>query len=215
MKVVDNRNVTTGQTQPSAFYQIAGGKVDNYGMFLEQHNDVGLNVFLGSTVGGLPGFTGRAEYYISKVLGEAATGKSAKGLTSIKLYVEGGYGADSYAVDDYVEDFTFLRVSGGLAKDFYPLNFLHWGPFMGYGIESTTWEGSENNISTDFIEMGARVGLNVAHNIQLLGSANYYMMLTSQVLDSNKEVINADFDYKSVFEDRFGLGISLGLRIMF
>lgn len=216
MKVVDNRNITTGQTDASEFYQIAGGRVDNYGMFLEQHNDVGLNIFLGTTSGGLPGYTGRAEYYISKFLGDmTASGKSSKGLTSIKLYVEGAYGNDEYLVDDYVEDFTFLRGSVGLNKDFYPLNFLHWGPFIGYGIESTTWEDSDNNISTDFIEMGARIGLNLAHNIQLLGSANYYMMLTSEVLDSDKEVINEDFDYEGIFDDRFGPGISLGLRIMF
>jgi hypothetical protein len=216
MKVVDNRKITTGQTETSEFYQIAGGKVDNYGMFLEQNNDVGLNLFLGSTVGGLPGFTGRAEYYISKVMGElAGEGKSAKGFTSIKLHVEGAYGTDAYLVDDYVEDFDFMRISVGLSKDFYPLNFLHWGPFVGYGVESASWESSENKISTDFIEIGARAGINLAHNFQLIGSFNYYLLLTSEVLDSNNEVINEDFDYKMVFEDRFGPGVSLGIRIMF
>ena len=216
MKVIDNRKVTTGQTETSQFYQIAGGKVDSYGMFLEQNNDVGLNLFLGSTIGGLPGFTGRAEYYISKVMGElSGEGKSAKGLTSIKLHVEGAYGTDAYVVDNYIEDFDFMRVSVGLSKDFYPLSFLHWGPFVGYGVESASWETSDNKISTDFIEVGARAGINLAHNFQLIGSLNYYLLLTSEVLDSKNEVINEDFDYKTVFEDRFGPGVSLGIRIMF
>ena len=216
MKVADNKYVTSGQTDKSEFYQIAGGKVDNYGMFLEQHNDAGVNLFVGTTVGGLPGATGRLELYISKFMGELASpDKSAKGLTSLKLYVEGGIGSDDYFVDDYLEDFNFSHFSVGINKDFYPLNFLHWGPFIGYGMESATWESSDNKISTDFIELGARMGINLAHNIQLIGSLNYYMMLTSQVLDENKEVINEDFDYKSVFDDRFGPGVSIGLRIMF
>jgi hypothetical protein len=218
MKVADNRKVTTGQTEPSTFYQIAGGKVDNYGMFLEQRNDVGLNVFLGTTVSGLSGYTGRVEYYISKVFGDlVGKGKSGKGLTSWKIYGEGAYGQNSYDIDEFVDDFTFARFSFGIAKDFYPVSFLHWGPFIGYGVESGDWESNtdEDKIATDFVEMGARIGVNLAHNIQLLGSANYYMMISSEYQDKDGEVLNADFDYKGFFEDRMGLGISIGLRIMF
>ena len=218
MKVVDNRSVTAGQTDPSTFYQIAGGKVDSYGMFLEQNNDAGLNVFLGISDGGLPGFTGRAEYYISKAFGGmAGEGSSGKGLTSWKIYGEGAYGIDDdkgYFTGS-AEEFTFIRGSFGISKDFYPLNFIHWGPFIGYGLESASWEVTDEKISTDFIEMGVRLGVNLAHNIQLLGSANYYTMLTSEVLDEEGEVVDDDFDYENIFEDRFGLGISLGLRIMF
>jgi hypothetical protein len=218
MKVVDNRKVTTGQTEPSTFYQIAGGKVDNYGMFLEQRNDVGLNLFLGTTVGGLSGYTGRVEYYMSKVFGGlVGKDKSGKALTSWKIYVEGAYRGDSYEFDEFVDDFTFTRFSFGVAKDFYPISFLHWGPFIGYGVESGDWEDNmdEEKIATDFVEMGARLGVNLAHNIQLLGSVNYYMMLSSEIQDKDGEVLNEDFDYKGFFEDRMGLGISIGLRIMF
>ena len=215
MKVVDNRKVTTGQTDPSQFYQIAGGSVDNYGMFIEQHNDAGLNIFLGTTIGGLEGFTGRAEYYISKILGEVASGgKNAQGLTAIKLYAEGAFGKKEYDFG-VPEDFSFARWSVGLNKDFYPLNFLHWGPFIGYGMETITWESDTDKILSDFIEMGARVGVNLAHNIQLIGSANYYMLLTSEGQDSDGVVIEEDFQYKDYFDDRMGFGVSAGLRIMF
>lgn len=218
MSVVDNKIVTSGQTQPSTFYQIAGGKVDSYGMFLEQKNDVGLNVFVGTTIGGLSGFTARAEYYISKAFGGfVQEGKSGKGLTSWKIYGELNSGTNEYEIGSYTEDFTFTHFSFGVSKDFYPVSFLHWGPFIGYGIESADWEDNtdEDQISTDFIEMGARLGVNLAPNIQLLGSANYYMMISSAYKDKNGDVLNEEFDYSGFFEDRMGLGLSVGLRIMF
>ena len=45
MKVADNRQVTVGNSESSEFYKIFGGKVDNMGMYLEQKNDAGLNLF--------------------------------------------------------------------------------------------------------------------------------------------------------------------------
>lgn len=213
MKVVDNRQVTAGQTQPSAFYQIAGGKVDNYGMFLQQKNDIGTNIYLGTTVGGLPGFEGRLEYYISKAFGGAKSG--GRLLTSWKIYVGGGYNKDFYEIGDFSDDFTFVRFSFGAAKDFYPLHFLHWGPFVGYGLETGTWEnGGEDEISTDFIEAGVRIGINLAHNIQLMGSATSYTMLSSDYIDGDTGE-KEDFDYEVAFEDRFGLGYNFGIRFMF
>lgn len=219
MKIADNQKVTTGQTDASEFYQIAGGKVDNYGMFLEQHNDVGLNLALGYTLSGLTGYTGRAEYYISKAFGGMVKpGKSGKALTSWKIYVEGGYDLQkdyTVAISDFTDDFTFLRVSFGVAKDFYPVSFLHWGPFVGYGVEAISWASEENiDISSDFIETGVRVGVNLAYNIQLIGSATYYSLISSEIKDSDSGE-KEDFEYKDYFEDRMGLGLNVGIRFMF
>jgi len=210
MKVVDNRKVTSGQTEPSAFYQIAGGKVDNMGMFLQQKNDVGMNLYLGTTSGGLPGFEGRLEYYISKMFGGG--GRLA---TSWKVYVGGGYDQQNYTIGDFSDDFTFTRVSFGVAKDFYPLHFLHLGPFLGYGLEMTSWEtGEKDEINTDFVEAGVRVGINLTHNIQLIGSATSYTMISSDYVDGDTGE-REDFEYNVAFEDRFGLGYNFGIRIMF
>lgn len=212
MKVVDNRKVTSGQTPPSTFYQIAGGKVDNYGMFLQQKNDIGMNLYLGTTSGGLPGFEGRLEYYISKAFGGAKGGRLA---TSWKIYVGGGYSQDYYEIGDFADDFTFTRFSVGVAKDFYPLHFLHWGPFVGYGLESASWEtGGKDELSTDFVEVGLRIGINLSHNIQLMGSATSYSMISSEITDSESET-KEDFDYDIAFPDRFGLGYNFGIRFMF
>lgn len=210
MKVVDNRKVTSGQTEPSAFYQIAGGKVDNMGMFLQQKNDVGMNLYLGTTSGGLPGFEGRLEYYISK-----AFSSGGRFATSWKVYVGGGYSKDYYDNFLAADDFTFARVSFGVAKDFYPLHFLHWGPFAGYGLEMTSWEtGEKDEIDTDFIEAGLRVGINLTHNIQLIGSATSYTMISSKYVEGDTGE-KEDFEYDVAFDDRFGLGYNFGIRFMF
>ncbi len=213
MKVVDNRKVTSGQTEPSAFYQIAGGKVDNMGMFLQQKNDVGMNLYLGTTSGGLPGFEGRLEYYFSKAFSGANGGKFA---TAWKIYVGGGYDQkNDYTVGALTDDFTFTRVSFGLAKDFYPLHFLHWGPFVGYGLETISVASIEDSdISSDFIEAGIRVGINLAHNIQLIGSATYYSLISSEEVNSSTNE-KTEFEYKTYFDDRMGLGYNIGIRFMF
>ena len=214
MKVVDNRKVTTGDTESSLFYQIAGGKVDAYGMFMEQKNDVGANFILGFTDGGLGGVDARLEYYIGKLFYK--TGNLSKGLRSLKLYVEGGFDSGTFDYsNDGVSDFTFVRFSGGLSKDYYLTNFLHWGPFIGFGVESATWDTSDNTISSMFFEGGARVGVNIKYNIQLIGSATYYMMLSSEETDTADAVVDDDVDYSGNFDRGNGLGISVGLRIMF
>lgn len=214
MKVVDNRKVTTGDTEPSLFYQIAGGKIDNYGMFMEQKNDVGMNLIAGMTQGGLSGFNTRLEYYIGRPFYK--TGTLGKGLTSFKLYVEGGFDNGTFTYKGSDEDFTFMRFSAGLSKDFYLTNFLHWGPFLGYGMEGATWENSaDNKIVSDYIEAGARIGVNLSYNIQLIGSANYSLMLSSQEKDSAGTVLDDDVDYSGIFERGDGLGVNIGLRIMF
>ncbi|WP_346858568.1 hypothetical protein [uncultured Draconibacterium sp.] len=215
MKIADNRKVTSGESESSEFYQIAGGKVDNYGMFLEQHNDVGLNICVGYNAVGAAGATVRAEYYISKVFGDlVGKGKSGKALTAWKIYVEGGFGAEAPSAETVDENFDFVRISGGIAKDFHPLPFLHWGPFVGYGIETGTWDVTEEQINSDFIEAGVRVGVNLASNVQLLGTASYHSLISSEI-EEDGVVTEEDFQYEDFFEDRMGLGINIGLRIMF
>ncbi len=218
MKVVDNRKVTQGQSDVSEFYQIYGGKVDNMGMFLEQKNDVGLNIFLGYTFEGMKGLNGRMEFYISKFMGDLIKeNKSGKALTSIKLYVEGGYDKRMYY--DFLEDGEkqdFLKISVGLAKDFYPSKFFHWGPFLGYGIESSDWKIGEFKYidETSFIEAGARLGFNILPNTQLIGSYQFNWLFDGKSTNKTSGE-SVDLDYEKEYEGRGKPSITVGLRFMF
>ncbi|HCE58321.1 MAG TPA: hypothetical protein DER09_10945, partial [Prolixibacteraceae bacterium] len=70
------------------------------------------------------------------------------------------------------------------------------------------------SISSDFIETGVRLGVNLSHNIQLIGSATYYSLISSEIKDTETNE-SEDFEYKEIFEDRFGLGYNVGIRFMF
>lgn len=218
MKVTDNRTITEGHSDVSQFYQIYGGKVDNMGMFLEQKNDVGMNVFLGYSFEGMKGFDGRLEFYISKFMGDLVKqNKSGRSLTSIKLYVGGGY--DSRVYYDFLEDGgkqNFTKISVGLAKDFYPASFFHWGLFIGYGLESSDWSLDEikYNDETSFIEAGVRLGIHILPKTQLIGSYQYNFLFDGK-LNNKTSGESEKLDYGLEYEGRGKPTISAGLRFMF
>lgn len=216
MSVSDNRTVTTGETEPSYFYQIAGGKIDNMGMFVEQRIDAGLNFFLGYQQDAMSGFDARLEYYMGRLFYGKGKGIN-RGMTSFKLYVDGGYNSGDYTLDGLTgeEKVDLLRVSVGVNKDYYLTHFLHAGPFAGLGIESATGKDSDYKAETIFVEGGARVGINLKYNIQLIGSATYYVMLAPVVKDAAGTEVADPGSYDDLFPNRSGLGISYGIRFMF
>lgn len=214
MSVADNRTVTSGETEPSYFYQVAGGKIDNMGMFVEQRIDAGLNLFLGYQQGAMSGIDARAEFYIGRFMYGGKTKGISKGMTSFKLYVDGGYNRNEFTLNTLPEDVDLLRVSAGLNKDFYLTNSIHFGPFAGYGIELATGKTSDYKVETDFVEMGARLGINIKYNIQLVGSATYYLIISPETKDDTGTVIPSE-KFDTYFPDRAGLGYSCGLRFMF
>jgi len=218
MSVADNRTVTSGETEPSYFYQVAGGKIDNMGMFVEQRIDAGLNLFLGYQQGAMSGIDARIEYYMGRLMYGKAKG-IAKGMTSFKLYVDGGFNSikDEFMLETLTgtEQVDLLRVSAGVNKDYYLTHFLHVGPFAGLGIESATGKTSDYKAETYFIEGGGRLGINLKYNIQLIGSATYYVMLAPKVKDAAGTAVKDPGSYNDLFPDRAGLGISYGIRFMF
>lgn len=212
MKVVDNRQVTEGQSDASQFYQIYGGRVDNMGMFMEQKNDIGLNLYFGNTFKGMQGYNGRMEFYISKFMGELiSNNKSGKGLTSLKMYVEGGLDRRIYPYSNDKQDFT--KVSIGIEKEFYPLSIFHISPFLGYGIESTsvTIDDIKIDDETDFLETGIRLGFNIFPRIQIIGSYQLNWLFSGEsTIEGLDEVI--DLDYGDEYIGRGNPSVSLGLR---
>lgn len=216
-KVADNRQVTSGKSESSEFYKIFGGKVDNMGMYLEQKNDAGLNLFLGYALDGMTGYTGRMDFFISKFMGGLVpAGKSGKGLSSLLVYVEGAY--DSRKYTDLDENpFEFTRVSLGIGKDIYPFSGLYFEPYIGYGIEFTNWNIEDEKLSfeTEYAEGGLRLGLHISAGVQLMGSYKYSYLFPTKVKNESTGVTDTYDNYDDFFKDRSKAGFTAGLRFMF
>lgn len=215
MKTPYIHSTLTKNQYRTAFYQISGKRINEQNAYLKKTRNAGLNLIAGNTFNGLSGTIGRLEYYFSRNMGDMILpGKAGKGLTSLKIYFEGGQKKNSYLLNNISEKFTFTRGSIGIGKDYYPLRFMHWGPFAGYGLEYTKWEKSANLISTNFAEVGLRLGINIRHNLQLIGSATYYHLINSVLMNEARDVIESEFDYKNTFHDRSEVGYNVALRLM-
>ena len=217
MKVADNRQVTVGNSESSEFYKIFGGKVDNMGMYLEQKNDAGLNLFLGYALDGMTGYTGRMDFFISKFMGGLVpAGKSGKALTSLLVYVEGAY--DNREYTDLSDDpFEFTRVSLGIGKDIYLFSGLYFEPYIGYGLEFTNWKVEDEKLSfeTEYAEGGLRLGLHISAGVQLMGSYKYSYLFPTKVKNESTGVTVTYDNYDDFFKDRSKAGFTAGLRFMF
>ncbi len=205
-KIMDNREVTTGQTKPSLFYQIAGKKIDPFGMYLVSRDSWGLNLASGIQVGGKSGFQFRGEYFISKNLRKLVpANRSGKWLTSISLYAELGIlpGSTNYSA------LTF-----GIGKSIYLLRNFHLTPFWGIGYDQARWdELYGGSVTEPRMEYGIRSGINLRHNIQLMpGFSIVQSVGQASEQDADGNTIGSYFG--SAFEDRSGPAFSLGLRIM-
>lgn len=212
-KIIDNREIASGTTQPSLFYQIAGKKIDNQGMYLISRNNLGFNVSGGFSIGGKEGFTAKAEYYISKNLGRlVGSGRSGKLLTSISLYTELGFHKDSRFATGKISYSTWTF---GLGKSLYLSRNFHATPFGGIGFESASWESLYGgSVSEPRMEYGVLAGINLRHNFQLmtgLSKIDAFGQATLRDADGN----TTGNYYGTAFDGRDGMSFSLGFRMMF
>jgi len=216
MSVADNRTLADGESEPSLFYQVAGGQIDNMGMFVEQKNASGINLFAGYTEGGLSGGGLRLEILLSPFLYEGfAKSGPAKGMTGWKIYLEGAYGNQEFLYDDGLAKFGFYRGSLGISKEIYLTRNVFLDPFVGYGLEGgSPPEDTGESFDSQFIEIGSRLGINIMHNVQLMPAVNLYAIVKSEYLET-KESEPIKITYADQFDGRGGAGLSLGLRFMF
>jgi hypothetical protein len=215
MSVSDNLKVSTGESDPSLFYQVAGRKVDNMGMFIEQKNATGLNLSLGVATGYTEenslGFTGRLDLCVSPLLYEAFVRKGKSWfLKSLKIYADGGY-----IKENYLDDFNFLKYSFGLSKELFLGRNAFLEPYFGYGFEDATKAvDTSYKVSSQFIEGGARLGINITPSTQfLLGAGSFAVVKFEETTGTDEEPTY--FSYNSRFPDRGGPSVTIGLRFTF
>jgi hypothetical protein len=215
--VSNNLKATDGKTEPSYFYQVAGRKLDNMGMFIEQANAYGLNLYLGYTDGALGGPTGKFEILISPLLYEVS-GKKGKisRMTGTKIYIELAGQKQDFLTNSGSLNTGFIRYSGGLSKEMRLTKNSFLEPHIGYGMEEATWKDYPGEkVESQFLEYGIGLGLNLKHNVQLIPSANFFSIITSRYKETKEDETPEKITYSEWFPGRDGMGFGIGLRFMF
>lgn len=213
--ITDNRQMATGESKTSRFYQVAGGRLDD-GMLLQQKPDAGLALSLGFGTKGIKGFDGRLDINLTKVLG-------ANMPSMIKLYIEGGYDPTkkdiTITLNDATNAFTyqnFVRYGLGFGKEFCFAHYFKLQPFAGIGLETASdKDNKEAKLSTLFGHVGVMLGLNLKHNIQLVGTLGSYGMFGKITDKDNAEVlVNGESNWKTAL-GRGGASNAFGIRFEF
>jgi hypothetical protein len=227
-RVVNNENVTDGTTNPSTFYQVAGGKIDHFGMFMEQKNDKGIAVTGALASGEMGGFNFSLAYNLSRSMSKTMKIKTIP--TGINFFVDLGLDNGYYLanIPDYyysenLESFFFLRGSGGFSKDFYFLRNFHITPRIGYGVEYTTIYPSGTNsvypegltAMGDHVLLGGSLSMNLRHNVQLTGGLNYYISVGDLWLKSGSASLpTPGYRWSYLFPGRQGMSAFVGVTIL-
>jgi len=227
-RVVDNEKVTEGTTAPSTFYQVAGGKIDHFGMFIEQKNDKGIAVTGALASGQMGGFNVSLAYNLSRSMSKTMKIKTIP--TGINFFVDLGLDNGYYlaSIPDYyysedLESFFFFRGSGGFSKDFYFLRNFHITPRIGYGVEYTSIYASGTNSDYpegltamgDHVLVGGSLSMNLMHNFQLTGGVNYYIPVGNLWLSSGSASLpTPGYRWSYLFPGRKGMAAFAGITIL-
>ncbi len=233
-KVVDNRQIATGESPASRFYQISGGRLQK-GMLLQQKSDWGIGIQGRFGIGNMGGGGVKASLNTARYVG----------ISQLKIYGYLAVDAKPYEVSDKyltapsdpVEyDFGFLRLGGGLSKGYYFARMFSLEPFVGIAYETATHSDltyadhtlySENITELDdaidfnvlMFDVGADLGIHVTYWMKLIAGVEYHVV--GDITDSDNAIYTLNspegdpVNYADFFEDREGVTFNVGLHIEF
>ncbi len=219
-KVVDNKQVATGNSDLyTTFYQTSGRAL-MAGMLLQQRNDMGIGISGGMSSGNMGGGFIKAEGNIGVLTGRIMD----LGLTQVKIFgtmhiqtAEYNLGSTLYSG---TYDMTFTRLQVGLSKGWYFARNFSISPYISYGMETATsddWRtdyglSDDQNIGTDFIALGAFASMNLVNWFQIIGGVNIYTPF-GDAYDKDRNSLGVA--YTDIFNGRSGLSLDFGVRIEF
>jgi hypothetical protein len=126
--ITDNRINSDGNTQPTIFYQDAGGRLYP-GMIMEQRYDYGLSFSLGWAQRIHQGPMLRLDYNMSSIFN----------ISQFKIYIQGQLGSQSVKFGSsntsYSSNSYFLEF--GLCKEYAITSNLHLEPFVAVTLDSS------------------------------------------------------------------------------
>lgn len=220
-KIADNRNIATGSSEMSTFYQVAGGHLEK-GFTLQQRNDAGIGLYLGSELGVVGGLSARIE---------ANVGRFAS-IPSLYVFVGGGIQSRAYNNNNTVlnlstnpPNMTFLRYEIGMGKGLRLIKILELAPYGGVGYEEAKnkeWKDdvqfTGNEIKAMYVKYGANLSLNLRYNIQVVGGIGSYYFLNAEDGKTDLLIGGEKVKYDYYFIERGGVAAFsnyIGVRFLF
>jgi hypothetical protein len=220
-KVIDNRNIATGVSAMSTFYQVAGGHLEK-GYTLQQSNDAGIGVSLGYELGVVGGASARIEANVGRFTS----------VPSLYVFIGGGMQTSTYNNNNSIlkltsssPDMTFYRYELGIGKGFRLINILEIAPYGGVGYEeakNTDWKDNTqfngNVIKAMYAKYGANLSVNLRYNIQVVGGVGSYIFLNAEDGNGALKIGDAKVKYDYYFLDRGGVAafsVFMGVRYQF
>jgi hypothetical protein len=221
-KVIDNRNIATGSSAMSTFYQVAGGHLEP-GFTLQQRNDAGIGIYVGDELGVVGGLSARLE---------ANVGRYAS-VPSLYIFVGLGIQTKSYSgihnelrtIVLPTQNINFLRYEIGLGKGLHFAKIFELSPYGAVGYEEAKNKDWKNDaqftgdeIKALYFKYGANLSLNLSYNIQLVGGIGSYLFFNAE--DGKKDIMNGTekVKYNYFFKERGGsssFSDYLGIRFQF
>ncbi len=225
-RVVDNRQDELGQTQSSEFYQVGGQKLDE-GMTLQERKDFGFGLVGGyGSMGGLV----RVDLNVGQLLNAP--------IKQFKLYADFISGSSEYSgiapVNGSTEfstmptdgDYKENKIDIGIIKEYPFANNFHIAWYVGYTMETVTWEEdaapaterTSEQLSAGGANYGLKLGMNLfAHNIQLIGTigGHSYGNVTYKSGIDEEEDLPLEMKWTDIFDEKSSFGFDLSLRITF
>lgn len=218
-KIVDNRQVTAGESESSKFYQVSGRQLEE-GYLLQQRNDFGIGVYGGYEVGSVGGFNLRLDYRAGRFIGVPGLYVYGSIGMSTEDYTDFGKNLITFKNEEGTEidsSLSFFRYDVGLAKSFAFLRNFEITPFMGLGAEGVSGSNLDTtatgSIGTSYFRLGTNLAVNLwGDYLQFFAGASYYAWF-KQKLKNDDEIKYVGKE--GLFEERGNIGFLLGLRLQF
>jgi hypothetical protein len=233
-KIEDNAKVSTGDTKPSRFRQVAGKKIEPF-HFLESKEDRGLSFTLGYTPGSVSaanGFHASIDARVNRFL--KVKDANASTLTrGVNLSLNIAYNMVNEQVfisDVKNSEGSSLMAGLSLGKEIAitKKGNIYIFPQIGASYMSytfTKWNGEDvpeaNSDMKDWTAISANVtfgiGINIASNLSLIIKPTYQMLVTTFADKASQEVVDPTSTYD--LNDKWkkindaSLPITFGLRL--
>jgi hypothetical protein len=233
-KIEDNAKVSTGDTKPSRFRQVAGKKIEPF-HFLESKEDRGLSFTLGYTPGSVSaanGFHASIDARVNRFI--KAKDANASTLTrGVNLSLNIAYNMVNEQVfisDVKNSEGSSLMAGLSLGKEIAitKKGNIYIFPQIGASYMSytfTKWNGEDvpeaNSDMKDWTAISANVtfgiGINIASNLSLIIKPTYQMLVTTFADKASQEVVDPTSTYD--LNDKWkkindaSLPITFGLRL--